>query len=109
MAVGCPIFPVGITGTDHIQPIDAKVPKLRQECTIEIGRAIDPERYRSRGPAHLACRSMIDEVMFEIRAMTGQAYHNCYSGQAETEESTPSKVATVVDDADEPQRHLVAV
>ena len=27
--LGCPIFPVGITGTDTIQPPDAKFPKLR--------------------------------------------------------------------------------
>ena len=45
MKIGCPIFPVGIVGTDLIQPCDAKVPKLRKECTITIGRAIRPERY----------------------------------------------------------------
>jgi hypothetical protein len=52
---------------------------------------------------------MIDEIMFEIREMTGQAYHNHYSGQPETERSSPSKVATVSDDAVESQRHLIAV
>jgi 1-acyl-sn-glycerol-3-phosphate acyltransferase len=110
MEIGCPIFPVGIVGTDQIQPIDAKIPKLRRSCSITIGRPIRPERYRGRGPEHLAWRSMIDEVMFEIRAMTGQRYHNRYSGEPEVEESTPSKVATLADD--EPvgrERHLVAV
>ncbi len=52
---------------------------------------------------------MIDEVMFEIREMTGQTYHNRYSGQPENEESTPSKVASVSEDAGESQRHLIAV
>ena len=32
--VGCPIYPVGVTGTREIQPPDAKVPKLRGTCTI---------------------------------------------------------------------------
>jgi hypothetical protein len=41
---------------------------------------------------------MTDEVMFEIRDMTGQDYRNVYAGQAETETSTPSKVASVGDD-----------
>ena len=109
MSIGCPIFPVGITGTDEIQPIDARAPKLRKSCTIEIGRPIRPERYRDRGPEHLAWRSMIDEVMFEIREMTRQTYHNHYSGQPETEESSPSKVASVRDDSAESQRHLIAV
>ena len=109
MHVDCPIYPVGITGTDVIQPIDAKVPKLRKACRIEIGHPIVPSRYRRGTSEHLAWRSMIDEVMFEIRAMTGQQYHNRYSGDPGTADHTPSKVATVADDDVERERHLVAV
>lgn len=100
MEVGCPIYPVGITGTDHIQPPDAKLPKVRRECTIQIGRPIKPERYRGRGPDHAAWRSMIDEVMFEIREMTGQTYTNVYAGQPTeaVEHHAPSRVATVTDE-----------
>jgi 1-acyl-sn-glycerol-3-phosphate acyltransferase len=96
--LGCPIFPVGITGTDTIQPVDAKLPKLRRECTITIGRAVRPERHAGRGPEHVAWRSMIDEVMFEIREMTGQVYKNVYAGQSDTEDAVPTKVASVTDD-----------
>ena len=45
LEIGCPIFPVGITGTADIQPPDAKLPKPFRSCTIEIGRPIRPERY----------------------------------------------------------------
>jgi 1-acyl-sn-glycerol-3-phosphate acyltransferase len=110
MKIGCPIFPVGIVGTDVIQPCDAKVPKLGKECTIQIGRAIRPERYAGRGAEHLAWRSMMDEVMFEIREMTGQTYSNVYAGQAETEDHPPSKVANVDDEQDSSaERLLVSV
>ena len=34
--------------TDEIQPIDAKVPKLRRACTIEIGRAVGGRGRRHR-------------------------------------------------------------
>jgi 1-acyl-sn-glycerol-3-phosphate acyltransferase len=101
MKLGCPIFPVGIVGTDDIQPPDAKLPKLRRECTISIGRPVKPERYAGRGAEHLAWRSMIDEVMYEIREMTGQEYRNVYAGStAETEPTVAAKVAQV----DEPDR-----
>ena len=53
MAIGCPIYPVGIVGTDAIQPPDAKMPKLRKSCSITIGRPIKPERYANRGAEHL--------------------------------------------------------
>jgi 1-acyl-sn-glycerol-3-phosphate acyltransferase len=97
--LGCPIFPVGITGTDQIQPVDARFPKLGKSCTITIGRPIRPERYAGRGPEHIAWRSMTDEVLFEIREMTGQEYVDRYAGQAETEDPPPSKVASVTDEA----------
>jgi 1-acyl-sn-glycerol-3-phosphate acyltransferase len=110
MTVGCPIFPVGILGTDAIQPPDAKLPKLRKECTITIGRAIRPERYAGRGADHLAWRSMMDEVMFEIREITGQTYRDVYAGAAETEDTRTSKVANVADEQDPTgERQLVAV
>jgi 1-acyl-sn-glycerol-3-phosphate acyltransferase len=79
--IGCPIYPVGIVGTDEIQPPGASVPKLRKSCSITIGRPIRPERYASRSESHLAWRSMTDEVMFEIREMTGQDYRNHYAGE----------------------------
>ena len=98
MTIGCPIYPVGIVGTDEIQPCDAKVPKLRKSCSITIGRPIQPERYAGRGPEHLAWRSMIDEVMFEVREMTGQTYRDRYAGQSDPDEQVSSRVANVQDD-----------
>ncbi len=113
MKVGCPIYPVGIVGTDTIQPPDAKLPKVRMSCDISIGRPVRPERYASRGPEHLAWRSMIDEVMFEIREMTKQTYVNTYAGAtAETEPTVEARVAGVNDAADPPaaeQPELLAV
>ena len=107
--LGCPIFPVGITGTDAIQPPDASLPKLRGSCRFEIGRPVRPERYAGRGPMHTASRSMIDEVMFEIRDMTGQAYKNVYAGQPDTGDAAPAKVATVAEEAMADERQLTSV
>jgi 1-acyl-sn-glycerol-3-phosphate acyltransferase len=109
MKVGCPIFPVGIVGTDKIQPPDAKAPKLFRECTIKIGRAVRPERYAGRGADHLAWRSMIDEVMFEIREMTGQDYRDVYAGaKAETEPTVAARVASVTDEEPVAERELAS-
>ena len=102
MEIGCPIFPVGITGTDQIQPPDAKVPKLRKSCRIEIGRPVKPERYTNRGPEHLAWRSMTDEIMFEIREMTGQDYVHEYAGQ--TTHAEPVVTGAVASVSDLPVR-----
>ena len=96
--IGCAIFPVGIVGTDDIQPPDAKVPKLFRSCSITIGRPVRPERYTSSTDPHMAWRSMIDEVMFEVQSMTGQVYKNVYAGKtADSEPITTAKVGHVQD------------
>ena len=112
MQAGCPIFPVGIVGTDAIQPPGAKAPKPFKRCSITIGRPVRPERYRDRREPHLAWRSMIDEVMFEIREITGQPYRDHYAGEkVETSTDVPviAHPAHVADPAPEPQptRELV--
>lgn len=100
MKLDCPIFPVGVVGTDAIQPPDAKLPKFFTGCEIKIGRPIRPERYRGRGAEHIAWRSMIDEVMYEIRELTGQTYVNTYAGAtAETEPTLAGRVGSVSDPA----------
>ena len=94
LKVGCPIYPVGMIGTREIQPPDARVPKLGKACTIKIGRPINVERYRNRSDVHLALRQITDELMYEIRELTGQDYRNVYAGKtAETEPTVVAKVA----------------
>jgi 1-acyl-sn-glycerol-3-phosphate acyltransferase len=109
--VGCPIYPVGIVGTDAIQPPEARVPKPFKPCSITVGRPIHPDRYRGRREPHLAWRSMIDEVMFEIREMTGQEYRNHYAGEevdVSTDVPVVARPAHVADPAPaEPVRELV--
>lgn len=95
MQLDVPIYPVGIVGTDDIQPPDAKLPKLGKGCSITIGSPVEPARYRNRGPEHLAWRSMMDEVIYEIGQMTGQEYIHQYAGQSEAEPEVTGRVASV--------------
>lgn len=95
--LGCPIYPVGVVGTREIQPPDAKAPKLRMPCTIRIGRPIKPERYRRfAGDERVALRQCIDEVMFEIRELTGQEYRDVYATKkAEALPAAPAVVTSL--------------
>jgi 1-acyl-sn-glycerol-3-phosphate acyltransferase len=81
LEVGAPIYPVGIVGTDRIQPPDVAVPRPFKSCSIEIGRPIRPDRYVALGERQRALRAMTDEVMFEIRELTGQEYVDRYAGK----------------------------
>jgi 1-acyl-sn-glycerol-3-phosphate acyltransferase len=99
LKVGCPIYPVGVIGTREIQPPDAKAPKPGLPCTIRIGRPINVERYRKRAGDHLLLRQITDELMYEIRELTGQDYRNVYAGsKAETEPTEKAEVGYVTGD-----------
>lgn len=100
LTVGCPIFPVGIVGTDAIQPPDAKMPKLFKACTIRLGQPIEVARYASGADERLVLRQLIDEVMFEIRELTGQQYRNTYA--TKKVDAIPAEVARVGSVHDDP-------
>lgn len=91
LKVGCPIFPVGVVGTREIQPPDAKFPRLGGKVSIRIGAPISVHRYSNRHDDHLILRELIDEVMFEIRSLTGQEYRNVYA--TKRAETLPSDTA----------------
>jgi len=88
---GAPIIPVGIQGTREIQPPDAKFPKPRLPVTIRFGRPIRAEQYLGRGEEHLVLRQITDEVMFEIRELSGQEYVDTYA--TKKADSLPTEVA----------------
>src|SRR5262245_37831014 len=93
LKVHCPILPVGVIGTREIQPPDAKLPKLGMDCTIRIGRPIKVDRYQDRADDRLVLRQITDEVMFEIRELTGQDYRDVYA--TKKAESIPTDTAHV--------------
>ena len=93
LKVGCPIIPVGIIGTRDIQPPDTFMPKFGRECTIKVGSPIDVSRYMDRNEDHMVLREITDELMYEIRELTGQEYRNTYA--TKRAESIPSETAMV--------------
>ncbi len=81
LRTGTPIVPVGIVGTRDIQPPDAKLPRPFKKAEIRFGRPIDVGRYADRADDRLVLRQIIDEVMFEIRGLTGQDYVDEYASK----------------------------
>jgi len=99
LRTGAPIVPVGIVGTREIQPPEAKLPKPFKRAEVRFGRPIDVERYRDRADDRLVLRQIIDEVMYEIRELTGQEYVDEYA--TKKAETFPSAAPTHVVALDE--------
>jgi 1-acyl-sn-glycerol-3-phosphate acyltransferase len=80
LRTGAPLVPVGIVGTRNIQPPGARVPSLFRTCVIRLGRPIDPAHHRGRGDDRMVLRRLTDELMYEIRSLSGQEYVDEYHG-----------------------------
>jgi 1-acyl-sn-glycerol-3-phosphate acyltransferase len=74
---GVPVVPVGLIGTENIQPVGASFPKLAK-VTVRFGKPIDVARF-SGIPAGRARRELTDEVMDAIAALTGQERADSYN------------------------------
>ena len=76
---GAPIVPVGIRGTDLIQPPGAPVPRLGRRCTYNFGEPFDVQALAGTDdPSRAMLRELTDELMFEIRELSGQQYVDSY-------------------------------
>ncbi|HEX6967496.1 MAG TPA: lysophospholipid acyltransferase family protein [Micromonosporaceae bacterium] len=72
MAAGVPVIPVGVTGTDKVQPIGARMPRLGAgKVTIRFGKPMD---FTDRPTDRTSLRQITDEIMAEIQQLTGQEY-----------------------------------
>jgi 1-acyl-sn-glycerol-3-phosphate acyltransferase len=80
LRTGAPLVPVGLVGTRDIQPPGARVPRPFRACAIRLGKPLDPGHYRDRGDDRMVLRQMTDELMFEIRSLSGQEYVDEYHG-----------------------------
>ncbi|MEV0898336.1 lysophospholipid acyltransferase family protein [Actinoplanes sp. NPDC049802] len=72
VAAGVPIVPVGVLGTEKVQPIGRPAPKLiRGVITVKFGKPIETV---GRSDDRTALRELTDQVMAEIQKLTGQEY-----------------------------------
>ncbi len=71
LKTGAPIIPVGLVGTDEVQPIGRSLPSRRGSVTVRFGEPIEPGRYRAGGKRRQR-QQMTDDVMASIASMTPQ-------------------------------------
>jgi 1-acyl-sn-glycerol-3-phosphate acyltransferase len=75
---GAPIVPVGLTGTDKVQPVGSRLPK-RVKVTVTFGPPIDVRGHYDGVPRGKARREITDQVMAEISRLSGQEQSGVYN------------------------------
>jgi len=77
LETGATVVPVGLTGTQEIQPVGAKLPRIRP-VTVRFGAPLD---LSGHGPASSgrARRAATDDIMAAIHELTGQELAGRYN------------------------------
>lgn len=79
LATGAPIVPVGLVATDECQPTDKKLPRLFRTVWIRFGPQLPVAHYADRADDRLVLRQITDELMYEIRELSGYDYVDVYA------------------------------
>ncbi len=71
LSAGCPVVPVGITGTEEMMPIGARFPRVRR-VRIRFGKPLCFGEGTDPATSGRARREVTDEIMERIAELTGQ-------------------------------------
>lgn len=78
LTAGVPVLPVGLIGTQNIQPVGSRLPRLA-EVTVRFGTPIDFIGRFDGIPTGKARRIATDEVMAAIQQLSGQELAGRYN------------------------------
>jgi 1-acyl-sn-glycerol-3-phosphate acyltransferase len=97
MQCNVPVLAVAMVGTREAQPIGQVMPNLFRTITIRISKPMTWERYLDRAADPKVLRQVTDEIMFELRGLSGQEYVNSYAVRKSEAAAEPVRVVTAAD------------
>ncbi len=78
LTAGVPVVPVGLTGTEDLQPVGSRLPRLAS-VTVQFGEPIAVAGRFSDVPPGRARRELTDEIVDAIAGLTGQELAGVYN------------------------------
>ncbi|MCK9894063.1 1-acyl-sn-glycerol-3-phosphate acyltransferase [Frankia sp. AgB32] len=81
LEAGAPVIPVAMIGTFEVQPPGKVVPKIRR-IGMRVGKPLDFSRYADMADDRVVLRSITDQIMYELMALSGQEYVDMYAKRA---------------------------
>ena len=81
LTAGVPVVPVGLTGTERLQPVGSRFPKI-VPITVRFGTPIEVAGRYDGVVLGKARRLVTDEIMTAIQALSGQEEAGVYNDRA---------------------------
>jgi 1-acyl-sn-glycerol-3-phosphate acyltransferase len=78
-----PIIPLGLIGTEKIQPIGSRIPRIGPNVEVRVGEPLDLSPWQGGEVDSKGLRELTHRLMTAIAAITGQEYVSRYAPRRE--------------------------
>ncbi len=96
-----PVIPVGVVGTDLVQPNGRLGWKLGPRPEVRFGAPLDFSRYAGMEQDRFVLRAVTDEIVAAILALSGQEYVDMYATKAKALANKSAAAAAAAADLSE--------
>jgi len=81
-----PVVPVAMIDTEKVQPIGKRMPRIRR-IGIVVGTPLDFSRFDGMEGDRIVLRAVTDEIMYELRTLSGQEYVDVYASSVKEKQT----------------------
>jgi len=81
-----PVVPVAMIDTEKVQPIGKRMPRSRR-IGIVVGTPLDFSRFDGMEGDRIVLRAVTDEIMYELRTLSGQEYVDVYASSVKEKQT----------------------
>ncbi len=85
-----PVIPVAMIDTEKVQPIGKRLPRVRR-VGIVYGKALDFSRFDGMEGDRIVLRAVTDEIMYELKKISGQEYVDQYASTVKEKQVAPAR------------------
>jgi len=85
-----PVIPVAMIDTEKVQPIGKTMPRIRR-IGIVVGAPLDFSRFDGMEGDRIVLRAVTDEIMYELRKLSGQEYVDLYASSVKEKRARPTR------------------
>ena len=85
-----PVIPVAMIDTEKVMKTGTKIPKIRRVGVV-FGEPLDFSRFEGMEGDRFILRSITDEIMYELNALSGQEYADVYASSVKEKRSGSSR------------------
>jgi len=81
-----PVIPAAVMGTEKVMPLGSNIPKVHRVGVV-IGEPLDFSRFEGMETDRFVLRSITDEIIYEMNALSEQEYVDVYASTIRSQQA----------------------